>query len=520
MPSIISQLKLLYRDDQTVARDTKKSLSCTELLSQCEVLTNTLKENAIQCLALHADNGLNWLTVDLTCQHAEISLLPLPTFFSSTQLKYALQETPVDAIIADSSALPCALDDIDDIDDIDILQYRWVLDDLLFIVLNKPNAPLQLPPNTGKITYTSGSTGTPKGVCLSNDQLLNQAYALAEAVAIPQPRHLCLLPLSTLLENVAGIYAPLLLSGEVIVPSLEEIGFTGSSSIIAEKMIQLISEFQPNSLILTPQLLLLLVAAAESGWIAPTTLRFVAVGGSRVAPDLLTKAWAVGIPAYEGYGLSECASVVSLNTPNNSLMGSCGKPLPHLDISITDGEVIVSGNTMLGYINEPDSWGQKNIHTGDLGSLDDEGFLHINGRRKNLLVSSFGRNISPEWVESEFLSCPIFSDFVVFGDAQPFCIALLSPRSPQITDDQIQRVVDKVNQSLPDYARVNKWYRLPQPLSSNKQLMTDNGRPIRSEVFNHYAVQIQRLYKTEPTKQDTSNNTYDTQSIRRPNDFL
>jgi long-subunit acyl-CoA synthetase (AMP-forming) len=204
MPSIVSRLKLLYKNDQTVARDTKKSLSCAELLSQCEVLSNTLRENAIQCLALHTDNGLNWLTVDLTCQHAEISLLPLPTFFSEAQLKHALQKTPVDAIITDSSVLPCALEDIG------TLKHHWLLDDLLLIVLNKPNDSLQVPPNTGKITYTSGSTGTPKGVCLSNAQLLNQAHALAKAVAIPKPRHLCLLPLSTLLENVAGIYTPLL----------------------------------------------------------------------------------------------------------------------------------------------------------------------------------------------------------------------------------------------------------------------------------------------------------------------
>ncbi len=514
MPSIISRLKHLYKDDQTVARDTKKSLSCADLLTQCEALASTLKENAIQCLALHTDNGLNWITVDLTCQDAEISLLPLPTFFSIAQLKHALQETQVDAIITDNSALPCVLDDISD------LQYHLLLDDLLLIVLNNSSDSRQLPPNTGKITYTSGSTGTPKGVCLSNDQLLKQASALAEAVAIPQPRHLCLLPLSTLLENVAGVYTPILSSGEVIVPSLEEIGFTGSSSIIAQKMLNLISEIQPHSLILTPQLLLLLVTAVESGWRAPTTLSFVAVGGSRVAPDILAKAWEAGIPAYEGYGLSECASVVSLNTPNHHLEGSCGKPLPHLDIHTVDGEIVVSGNCMLGYINEPDSWGQKNIHTGDLGSLDEAGFLHIDGRRKNLLISSFGRNISPEWVESEFLSNPVFSDFVVFGDAQPFCVALLSPRSVLTTDDQIQHTIDKVNQSLPDYARVQKWYRLAQSLSSNRTLITDNGRPRRNAIFSHYETQIKRLYETKPMEQPSINNTHDTNPIRSPYGLL
>lgn len=491
MSSIVSRLKHLYNDDQIVARDTKKLLSCSNLITQCGQLSDILANYKIQHLALHADNGLNWLITDFTCQNSEICLLPLPTFFSIAQLKHALLDSPVDAIITNNPALPGVLDDISG------HQYLTVLDDLMLIILNNPKDTIQLPIHTGKITYTSGSTGTPKGVCLSNHQLLQQADALAKAVAIPQPRHLCLLPLSTLLENVAGVYAPILSGGEVIAPSLEEIGFTGSSSLIAEKMIALISKFQPNSLILTPQLLLLLVTVANSGWAPPATLQFVAVGGSRVSPELLQKAWDAGIPAYEGYGLSECASVVSLNTSSNHLPGSCGKPLPNLDIQIIEGEIVVSGNAMLGYVNNPSSWNQPSIHTGDLGSLDEAGFLHIKGRSKNLLISSFGRNISPEWVESEFLSNSLLLDFVVFGDAQPFCVALLSTRSTQTDNKQIQAVIDQINQGFPDYARIKKWYRLPQPLASQKELMTNNGRPKRQAIFNYYSSQIQSLYDTE-----------------------
>jgi len=497
MTSIISQLKKLYKGDDIVLRDTNKSLSCNNLIFQCEQLSSLLVTHKIRHLALHADNGLNWLITDFACQKSQICLLPLPTFFSIAQLKHALRDSPVEAIITSNPALPGVLEDITN------HQYLTVLDDLTLIILNTPNHVAQLPENTGKITYTSGSTGTPKGVCLSNQQLLDQARALAEAVAIPKPRHLCLLPLSTLLENVAGVYAPILAGGEVIVPSLDEIGFTGSSSIVAEKMITLISRFQPNSLILTPQLLLLLVTAANSGWRPPPTFKFVAVGGSRVSPELLQKAWDVGIPAYEGYGLSECASVVSLNTPSNQLAGSCGKPLPHLNIQIVEDEIVVSGNSMLGYVNNPASWNQASINTGDLGSLDEAGFLRIQGRSKNLLISSFGRNISPEWVESEFLSNSLFLDFVVFGDAQPFCIALLSTRPTQTSDaknhnKQIQAVINQVNQYLPDYARIKAWHLLSKPLALQKGLLTDNGRPKRQAILDQYSTKIQNLYEAEP----------------------
>ncbi|WP_293615216.1 AMP-binding protein [Porticoccus sp.] len=488
MPTILSRLDGLYDDDQVVARDATQRLTYGELIQRCWDIAALLKKNHIGRLALHLDNGLDWLVIDLACQLSDICLLPLPTFFSNRQVQHALRETPVDAIVSGTNTVFDLSEQVTETVRLSGTAKLW---------LNRIPAfedHALIPENTGKITYTSGSTGTPKGVCLSNQQLIDEAMFLGSAVGLSKPRHLCLLPLSTLLENVAGIYAPLLFGGEVIVPTLEEMGFYGSSTVEPTTLIETITRYQPNTLILTPQLLQLLVVSVRNGWQTPESLKFVAVGGAKVANQLLIEAWQSGIPAYQGYGLSECASVVSLNTPRDQITGSCGKPLQHLNVQIINGEVVVNGNAMLGYANTPSSWGQQAIHTGDLGYLDARGFLHILGRRKNLMISSYGRNISPEWVESEFLASPIFADFIVFGDAQSHCVALLSTRDSRTTDQQIDDIIQHINQQLPDYARIRNWQRLPTVLTKTPALITDNGRPKRAAIAQHYAGQIDQLY--------------------------
>jgi long-chain acyl-CoA synthetase len=457
-------------------------------------LAARLTASGCRTLALHLDNGPDWIIADLASRVAGVCLVPLPTFFSAEQIRHVLQSVPVDALLAvnpEALAPPGAVraGPASGMNDSPARLMR----------LTPAAAPHALPPGTGKVTFTSGSTGRPRGVCLSNGQLLTQARVLADAATLKRPRHLCVLPLSTLLENVAGVYAPLLADGEVIAPSLAEIGFTGSSSLDSGRFVATITRHRPHSLILTPQLLQVLVAAAGGGWTPPSSLTFVAVGGARVPAGLIETAHALDIPAYEGYGLSECASVVSLNRPGAARPGSCGTPLPHVRVTVVDGELRVSGNAMLGYAGDPESWGQDTIATGDLGALDADGFLHIEGRRKNLLISSYGRNISPEWVESELLADGSLGDCVVFGDARPFCVALLRPRSPQHSDTAIQATIDAANRRLPDYARVRGWQTLPEPLAASPGLLTENGRPRRPVIQAQYGALLDALYPCATT---------------------
>jgi len=465
-------------------------LSSDVLTERVATLAEWLRSMGPRGVALHMDNGPDWIIIDLACQVAEICLIPLPTFFSAGQLSHVLNTMPIDTVFTDRADLfspLCAG------------RFRngpeFAVGNGLLLHIDPPESPDTLPPGTGKVTFTSGSTGNPRGVCLSNQQLLKQAEVLSQAVDLKSPRHLSLLPLSTLLENIAGVYAPMLTGGEVVVPSLTEIGFNGSSSLDTRKLLWQLSHWQPNSLILTPQLLQILVAAARSGWVPPTSLQFVAVGGARVPAALLEAAHDLGIPAFEGYGLSECASVVSLNLPDAARPGSCGRPLPHVNVECRHGEIHVRGNAMLGYAGQPDSWGRELIATGDLGEVDEDGFIHVNGRLKNLLISSYGRNISPEWVESEMLADGLLADCVVFGDSRPYCVALLSPRETNASDGFIQDSIDRSNERLPDYARVKQWLRLSRPLAMEQGLLTDNGRPKRRVIESRYNDEIAALYR-------------------------
>jgi long-subunit acyl-CoA synthetase (AMP-forming) len=227
-------------------------------------------------------------------------------------------------------------------------------------------------------------------------------------------------------------------------------------------------------------------------------LRWVAVGGARVAPCLLQRAEALGLPVYEGYGLSECASVVALNTPAAYRAGSVGKPLPHVRLSFgADGEIFVGGATLLGYVGDdrpaPDNW-----PSGDIGHLDADGFLHLHGRKKNLLITSFGRNISPEWLESELCAEAAIAQAVVFGDARPWPAALIVPRRAGLVDTgtyaDIARAVLQVNAGLPEYARIGDWL-LAEPFTFANGQATSNGRPRRDNIWQQYQQQIASLYE-------------------------
>lgn len=437
---------------------------------------------------LLADNGISWAIIDRALHRSAFVNVPLPKHFTEAQLAHVVEDATIDRIVTD------------DAEKLRRLPGSWKSAGVVVPGLEcweRSNASLQrkpIPPATCKITYTSGSTGNPKGVCLSRSAMDAVANSLIEVLRPHSPRrHLSLLPLSTLLDNLVSVQVAPALGATVALPALYETGI-GYGGIDVAKMLGCIDHYSPESLLLVPELLRVLVGAVAKGWRAPAKLKFIAVGGASVSPELLSAAHAAGLPAYEGYGLSECASVVALNSPAASRKGSVGRVLPHARVRIDElGEIHVRGATMSGYLGESDD-AHDEVATGDLGFIDEDGYLHVRGRSKNLLITSLGRNISPEWVERELLAAAPIGQAVVFGEAKPFLSALVYPSNPAVTMADLVAAIDTANRCLPDYARVRRWALLPQPLRLVDGTMTANGRTRRDVVFSRYQDLIEDLY--------------------------
>jgi pyrroloquinoline quinone (PQQ) biosynthesis protein C len=320
-------------------------------------------------------------------------------------------------------------------------------------------------------------------VCLGAAQQHALAQALAAATRpLALERHLCLLPLPVLLENVAGARTALLAGADCVLPPLASVGLTGATGFDPLACLAAIEREQAESVILLPQMLLALTAALEAGAPRPARLRFAAVGGAKVAPALIERARAAGLPVYEGYGLTECGSVVALNLPDADRPGSVGRPLAHVRVEIGgDREIVVCGE-----------------RTGDLGRLDDDGFLYVDGRRKHVLITSFGRNVAPEWPEAELTAGGAIAQAAVFGEARAQLCAVIVPRTAGATDAALAAEVRRVNARLPDYARIALWLRADAPFGAADGLATANGRVRRDAVWSRYAGRLESLYAQPP----------------------
>ncbi|MEM9557058.1 MAG: long-chain fatty acid--CoA ligase [Acidobacteriota bacterium] len=257
-------------------------------------------------------------------------------------------------------------------------------------------------------------------------------------------------------------------------------------------------------------------------------LRLAISGGAPLAPEIGELFEAAGLPLYEGYGLTETSPVLTTNHPDGQRRGSVGQALSDVELRIAeDGEILVRGpNVMQGYWQSPDATAASIdssgwFRTGDIGRLDQSGYLFVTDRKRDLLVLSNGHNVAPRPIEALLRADELIEQAVVVGDGRPHAAALLLPDTGRLTarldtdswrDDPrtteaIQAVVDRVNERLAKPNRLRSWGILARALSREDDELTPTLKIRRKAVHRHFADQIEALYRAPDLVAETSAGT-------------
>ncbi len=399
------------------------------------------------------------------------------------------------------------------------------------------------------IVYTSGTTGLPKGVELSHNNFLSNVRAVKSAVPVREDDvFLSFLPLSHILERTCGYYIPLL---------------SGATIAYAESVKALLlnlSEVRPTILISAPRIFekfyegiwsntreLSAIKKSIFFWALKQkekglfhiladilvfkkikgklggNLRLAVSGGASLDKKIAKFFRKIGILILEGYGLTETSPVVAVNKEDDFKFGAVGKPVLEVNVKISqDKEILVKGvNVMKGYFNDInetknaidlDGW----FHTGDLGFVDDDGFLTIIGRKKEMIVTSCGKNIWPEVIERELNSAIFIAHSIIIGNNKKFISALIVPEweklkeflkennlsveSPEnlvkneIINKFFGEIIDNANKSFSDYEKIKKFRLVSQEFSQEKEEITPTLKLRRKTIEENYKKQIEEMY--------------------------
>lgn len=319
--------------------------------------------------------------------------------------------------------------------------------------------------DTATIIFTSGTTGKSKGVMLTQENLASNVLSV-DFEAEP----------GTVILSVLPIHHAFCL----VMDWLK--GFSlGATVCINDSLMHMVKNmgiFKPEIILMVPLMVETIYKRISSaGPLIPKkmvaakafggNLRIIITGGAHLDPFYIDKFADYGIDIFEGYGMSECSPVISSNTPQTHKAGSIGKPLSNVEVSFADGEILVRGSSVMkGYYKMPEETAKTLkegwLHTGDKGYLDEDGFLFINGRIKNLIILSNGENISPEEIENKLALGKLVGEVVVTGENNGLTARIYPDQdvvgAKHMNEEKIrtelQAFLDKYNKSQPTYRQI------------------------------------------------------------------
>lgn len=418
------------------------------------------------------------------------------------------------------------------------------------------------PDDTASIIYTSGTTGLPKGVMLSHSNFISNIKAAATILEFSDKDYvLSFLPLSHVLERMVTF--TYLYKGC-------SIGYAESIETVADNLL----EIKPHIMVSVPRVFEKIYAKVMDNVLASSSLkrkiffwavkvgrdfgerkllgqpipgslrfkqnlahklvfskiiaktggrvRFFVSGGAPLSKDIAEFFYAMGLVVLEGYGLTETSPVISANTFDNMRFGTVGKPIPGVEVKIAeDGEIMTKGpHVMKGYYKLDKETQEALVgdwlHTGDIGHIDDEGFLVITDRKKDLIVTAGGKNVAPQPIENILKTNPYISNAVVIGDRRKFISALIVPNFEKLEEyaqagdisytslselvqsgkiiNFMEAEVDRSTPTLASYEKVKRIALLDRDFEIEKGEITPTLKVKRNIIEQKYQVLIDSLY--------------------------
>jgi long-chain acyl-CoA synthetase len=237
-------------------------------------------------------------------------------------------------------------------------------------------------------------------------------------------------------------------------------------------------------------------------------LRIANAGGAPLSRDVAEFFHAIDILILEGYGLSEVTTAATVNLEEDFRFGTVGKPLPGVELNIADdGEILIRSNTVFaGYYHDPEATAEALdaegfVHTGDVGHVDDDGFLVITDRKKDIIVTAGGKNVSPQNLENELKTHLVVSQALVVGDRRPYIAALVTvdPTVSGDVEDAVRRAVENVNDGRSRYEQIRRFRILPRDFTIEDGELTPTLKLRRKVALEHFAEDLEQLYSDGST---------------------
>ena len=422
------------------------------------------------------------------------------------------------------------------------------------------------PADLATLVYTSGTTGNPKGAMLTHGNITSNVVAVNNVLPVEGgTTALSILPLSHILERVAdysyfykGVTIAYAESVVKVGENLQEIRpeYFAAVPRLFEKMRAKVMDGVAAKSAVQQKMFRWALGVAEErldyritrrpmplglalrSFVADKTVfkkilarlggrvRFVLSGGAPLSTDLAAFFIGAGLEILEGYGLTETSPVISLNTPTKRKIGTVGPVIPGVEVKIAeDGEILSRGpHIMRGYFNNPEATAQAIdqdgwFHTGDIGLIDEEGFLKITDRKKDIIINAYGKNIAPQPLEALLKSSPYIGTPVLIGDRRKFLIALLVPnfeklerdaaamgisyhsKEELVGNDKIvalyQNEIDRFNKNLDRQEKIRRFAILPRDFTIEADEITPSLKVKRKSIDKKYKEIIDRLYVDE-----------------------